>query len=95
MNRFPNTFGIDRHWKDGDARVEIRERCGLDPSTVDKVLAALWETLLSRKLTRIIGFGAFEWVPWKCFSKKRGTTIDTWRLSFRLNRYNKETTWNK
>lgn len=94
MNRNPNTSGIERRWKDGDDRIAIRKLCGLEPSEVDKVLSALWETLLSQKLTRIVGIGVFEWVPWKCFSHKRGATINSWRLSFRPNRYNKEMKWN-
>ena len=52
MNRIPDTSGISRYWKPGeDDRISVREGCGLSRKTVDAVIAAMLETILSRRRT--------------------------------------------
>lgn len=91
MNRNPETSGISRYWKAGeDDRVGVRERCGLGRKTVDAVLDALIGMVFSRRRTKIVGFGAFEWRRLRGKRIPTGQTVDTWRLAFKPGRYAKK-----
>ena len=88
MNRIPDTSGISRYWKPGeDDRISVREGCGLSRKTVDAVIAAMLETILSRRRTKLVGFGVFEWRRLKGKKLPTGGMVDTWRLAFKPGRY--------
>lgn len=86
MNRNPEIRGIMKYWKPGeDDRVLLKDR-GLPRRYVDLFLDALWRVVSTRRRTKFVGFGAFEWRPWR----KRlptGKMVETWRLAFKPGRY--------
>lgn len=87
MNKEPDTTGISRYWKAGeDARVDIHAVCHVEPDVIDGVISALQKVVTSRKRTKIVGFGVFEWKPWRN-RIPTGRFVETWRLSFKPCRY--------
>lgn len=87
MNSKPDTSGIERRWKPGeDDRCEVRLRSAVKAKQVDKVLDALWQTITSRRRTKIVGIGVFEWKPWRR-RIPTGRMVETWRLAFKPSRY--------
>lgn len=87
MNAKPDTSGIDRRWKTGeDDRCEVHLRSAVKAKQVDKVLDALWQTIVSRRRTKIVGIGVFEWKPWRR-RIPTGRMVETWRLAFKPSRY--------
>ena len=95
-NPKPNMVGIDRYWKKGeDDRVILAKKLSMDPDEagtrglVDKFLSALWKTVSTRRRTKFVGFGVFEWKPWRN-RIPTGEFVETWRLSFKPGRYVKE-----
>ena len=90
MNRNPDTRGICRYWKPGeDDRVLLAEASGLPRESVDLALAGLWKVLSSRRRTKLVGFGVFEWRPWRR-PLPTGRMLETWRLAFKPSRYAKK-----
>lgn len=90
MNRHPKTQGITGRWMKGlDNRVELQWFAGMAPRRrVDGFLEGLWRLVASRRRTKFVGFGVFEWRPYR----KRlptGRTVETWRLAFKPSRYAK------
>ena len=87
MNANPDLTGISRYWKDGeDDRVVIHAACQVPPDTIDDVLSAIQKVVTSRRRTKIVGFGVFEWKPWRN-RIPTGRFVKTWRLSFKPCRY--------
>lgn len=91
-NRHPNMSGIDRHWRRGeDARVLVAEAMRADPrdprvrESVDSVVSALLDTVMSNRRVKVVGFGVFNWIKWRN-RVPTGETVDTWRLTFKLAR---------
>lgn len=76
--------GITRYWKRGeDDRTEVRRRCpGMEKDTIDRVLRALFATIVSKRRTKLVGYGVFEWKPWNN-RLPTGQFVKTWRLAFR------------
>lgn len=87
MNRNPNCEGITRYWKTGeDDRVELRRLTGVSRGTVDLLMSSLWELLTSKRRTKFVGIGVFEWRP--CRRRlPTGRVVETWRLAFKPSRY--------
>lgn len=96
MNRRPNTTGITKYWVDGeDDRVALlaRLRLGFGGARVkrghvDEFLGALWDVLTSRRRAKFVGFGVFEWKPYRR-RLPTGRMVETWRLAFKPSRYAK------
>lgn len=90
MNSNPQMQGISRYWKEGeDDRLAVEAYSGASRKSIDSVLDALLETVCSRRRTKIVGFGVFEWKPWN----KRlptGKRVHAWSLKFKPGRYAKE-----
>lgn len=88
MNAKPDTTGISRYWKAGeDDRVLLKGRLpGMSKPAIDRVLAAIMETVCSRRRTKIVGWGVFEWKRWNN-RIPTGEFVETWRLSFKPGRY--------
>lgn len=93
MNTKPNISGINRYWKRGeDDRMLIARKMNLDPdlvenrTLVDKFLNALLATVKSRRRTKLVGFGVFEWKEWNN-RLPTGERVETWRLTFKPGRY--------
>lgn len=90
MNIEPDTSGISRYWKSGeDNRVDIHAVCQVEPDIIDDVISAIQKVVTSRRRTKIVGFGVFEWKPWRN-RIPTGRFVDTWRLSFKPCRYAKK-----
>lgn len=87
MNGNPNTLGISKYWKPGED-----DRCALMGATrvgrdrVDAFLRGLWRIVSARRRTKFVGFGVFEWKPYRR-RLPTGTMIETWRLVFKPSRY--------
>lgn len=89
MNARPDTTGIDRHWVPGeDDRVLLASRSGLGRRQVDAALDGLWDLVASRRRTKFVGLGVFEWKRWRN-RIPTGRFVDVWRLTFRPSRCNK------
>jgi len=89
VNSKPNMSGIVRYWRTGeDDRIELARASGLSKATVDRALAGLWKVLLSKRRTKFVGFGVFEWRPWRR-PLPTGKVVETWRLAFKPSRYAK------
>ena len=93
MNLKPNTSGIRRHWQAGeDDRREVAKSPGLKPDNrnnrklVDFFLEGLLATVTSRRRTKLVGFGVFEWKKWNN-RLPTGRFVETWRLTFKPGRY--------
>ena len=94
MNRKPNMSGIDRYWKkDEDSRMDLARRMfggkEFPPDyreQVDRFLDSLMSLVKSRRRTKFVGFGSFEWHPWKN-RIPTGRMVETWRLAFKPGRY--------
>jgi len=89
MNKKPNMSGISRYWKKGedDRRVLARVmRMNPDDETnrnlIDFMLEGILKTVKSRKRTKFVGFGVFEWIPWNN-RLPTGQRVETWRLTFK------------
>ena len=84
-----NTSGIEKRWIPGeDDRVLLASYSGLTPPQVDNALDGLWRLLVSKKRTKFVGFGVFEWKRW-CNRIPTGRFVRTWRLAFRPCRYSR------
>lgn len=93
MNAKPNTEGINRYWKKGeDDRVALAAKMKANPrdedtrKTIDGFLDALMALVKSRRRTKFVGFGVFEWKPWNNRIPS-GERVKTWRLTFKPGRY--------
>ena len=93
MNLKPNISGISRYWKEGeDDRREVAKSLGLKPDNrsdrklVDFFLEGLLATVTSRRRTKLVGFGDFEWKKWNN-RLPTGRFVETWRLTFKPGRY--------
>lgn len=87
MNPNPRTAGISKYWKAGeDDRCLLAESCGLEPGQIDAVLLGLGGLLATRRRTKLVGFGVFEWLPWRR-RIPTGRVVETWKLAFRPSRY--------
>lgn len=88
MNMDPDLRGITKYWKPGeDDRELLRRRAGRLPRRyVDLFLHGLWSLVSSRRRTKIVGLGSFEWKPWKN-RLPTGKFVETWRLAFKPSRY--------
>ena len=87
MNRRPDQSGITKYWRVGeDDRCDLRQRTALSDSVVDRMLKGLWETIRSRRRTKFVGFGVFEWRPYRR-RLPTGRMVETWRLAFKPSRY--------
>lgn len=93
MNSKPDVSGISRYWKRGedDRRVLARVlKMNPDDETnrnlIDFMLEGLLKTIKSRKRTKIVGFGVFEWLRWNN-RLPTGQRVETWRLTFKPGRY--------
>lgn len=87
MNRDPNYNGITRYWKPGeDDRLLLAKETRLSFASVDMFLDGLWRLVSSRRRTKFVGVGVFEWRPWRC-RLPNGKHVRTWRLVFRPSRY--------
>ena len=87
MNRKPDMSGISRYWKpDEDDRVWLARYGGLTREQTDNALKGLWKLILSKPRTKFVGFGTFEWRPWRR-RIPTGRMVDTWRLAFKPSRY--------
>ena len=89
----PNMTGIDRHWKPGeDDRITLARKMYRNPDSletresVDHFLDMLLRLVVSRKRTKFVGFGVFEWIPWNN-RLPTGERVSTWRLTFKPGRY--------
>lgn len=93
-NRNPRQTGITKYWKPGeDDRGELLSLVRLEPGTrratrghVDGFLRSLWSMLGSRRRTKFVGFGVFEWKPYRR-RLPTGRMVETWRLAFKPSRY--------
>lgn len=93
MNVRPNMSGISRYWKKGeDDRELLAKSLGLRPDDdgnrrlVDFFLDGLLSTVKSRRRTKFVGFGIFEWKRWNN-RIPTGRFVETWRLTFKPGRY--------
>lgn len=94
MNRRINMNGISRYWKPGeDDRTVIAEALYGTPdptqkqrTDLDKAIDALFSVVMTRRRTKIVGVGVFEWVPWNN-RIPTGHKIETMRLKFKPGRY--------
>lgn len=88
MNPNPDLSGITKYWKPGEDDRELlrRHAGGLPREHVDAFLRGLWNLVSSRRRTRLVGFGAFEWRPWRN-RLPTGRFVETWRLAFKPSRY--------
>lgn len=99
-NRNPNTSGINRYWVEGeDDRCAIETKCieahtGLDRADIDAVLSALLDVVVHNRRTKIVGFGVFEWSPWRAHLPS-GKTVETWHLAFKPCRYKEKYNGNR
>ena len=92
-NRNPRQDGITKYWKPGeDDRPALLKYLRLDGGRragrghVDGFLSGLWRMLSSRRRTKFVGFGVFEWKPYRR-RLPTGKTVETWRLAFKPSRY--------
>jgi len=86
-NRDPRQDGITKYWKPGeDDRELLRLRMGAAREHVDGFLEGLWGLLRSRRRTKFVGFGVFEWRPYRR-RLPTGRMVETWRLAFKPSRY--------
>ena len=84
-----DTSGIERRWVAGeDDRIWLSRYSGLSKAQTDRALNGLWKLLVSKPRTKFVGFGVFEWRPWRN-RIPTGEFIETWRLAFRPSRYAK------
>ena len=96
MNVDPNTSGITKYWRDGaDDRRLVLDELSLGSGGrrvgrghVDELLRALWAVVSRRRRTKLVGFGVFEWRPWRR-RLPTGRMVETWRLAFKPSRYAK------
>lgn len=90
MNSCPDTSGITKYWKRGeDDRLDLAKASGLAEREVDRALDGLWSVILSRRRTKFVGFGTFEWRPWRR-RIPTGKAVEAWRLAFKPSRYAKK-----
>lgn len=89
----PNMTGIERRWKPGeDDRIRLAEKLyrnpdsGTNRAVIDEFLDALLSLVKSRRRTKFVGFGVFEWKPWRN-RIPTGKRVSTWRLTFKPGRY--------
>lgn len=87
MNRNPNTAGISRYWKPGeDDRRALMDATRFGRDCVDVFLRGLWRVVSGRRRTKFVGFGVFEWHPWRN-RLPTGRVVKAWRLSFKPSKY--------
>lgn len=87
MNLNADTSGIERRWRPGeDDRVALAKYSGLTRRQTDAALAGLWRLLVSKRRTKFVGWGVFEWKPWRN-RIPTGRFVETWRLAFKPCRY--------
>ena len=82
-----NMNGITKRWVDGeDDRTLLAEKLPYSSVFTDRFLDALWELVSSRRRTKFVGFGVFEWHPWRN-RLPTGRVVKAWRLSFKPSKY--------
>ena len=83
-----NTDGITKRWVDGeDDRALLAAKVPLSTrASTDLFLDGLWELVASRRRTKFVGFGVFEWHPWRN-RLPTGKVVKAWRLSFKPSKY--------
>lgn len=82
-----NTDGITKRWVDGeDDRRWLQVETGLGEWRIDRFLDGLWKLVASRRRTKFVGFGVFEWHPWRN-RLPTGRVVKAWRLSFKPSKY--------
>lgn len=87
MNPNPDISGITKRWVDGeDDRKALLLETMMSEWRVDRFLDGLWRLLSSRRRTKFVGFGVFEWKPWRR-RLPTGKMAETWRLVFKPSRY--------
>ena len=86
-NRSPEQSGITKYWVPGeDDRCALRQVTKQTKERVDLMLDGLWELVRSRRRTKFVGFGVFEWRPYRR-RLPTGRMVETWRLAFKPSRY--------
>ena len=90
MNLDPSIRGITKYWRAGadDRALLAKAAGGLPGRYVDAFLAGLWELVSRRRRTKLVGFGVFEWRPWRR-RLPTGRKVSTWRLVFKPSRYSR------
>lgn len=83
-----DTSGLSKRWVDGeDDRALLAARVPLSTrASTDLFLGGLWELVASRRRTKFVGFGVFEWHPWRN-RLPTGRVVKAWRLSFKPSKY--------
>lgn len=100
MNKHPDTSGIERRWKDEDARRKLARALLMDPDnltsrrSVDGMMSSLEDVIRSHRRSLFVGFGVFEWRKWKNRTPT-GKRVEVWRLTFKPARNMKERKWKK
>lgn len=86
-NRDPQQAGITKYWRVGyDDRCVLRRVTRQSKERIDRLLDGLWKVISTRRRTKIVGFGVFEWRPYRR-RLPTGVMIETWRLTFKPGRY--------
>ena len=89
-NPVPVQDGITRYWRVGeDDRCALRQVTRQPKERIDAMLGGLWELISSRRRVKFVGFGVFEWRPYRR-RLPTGNMIETWRLAFKPSRYAKK-----
>jgi len=89
-NRNPKYAGISKYWVKGeDDRHALMKATQFSQDCTDMFLRGLWRVLSSRRRTKFVGFGVFEWRPFRR-RLPTGRMIETWRLAFKPSRYAKK-----
>lgn len=83
-----DTSGLSKRWVDGeDDRRLLQVKTGLVGEwRIDRFLDGLWRLVSSRRRTKFVGFGVFEWHPWRN-RLPTGRVVKAWRLSFKPSKY--------
>lgn len=82
-----DTSGLTKRWVDGeDDRALLASKLPCGSMYTDAFLDALWELVSSRRRTKFVGFGVFEWHPWRN-RLPTDKVVKAWRLSFKPSKY--------
>lgn len=86
-NHNPVQTGITKYWVAGeDDRCALRQATKQPRRLIDLMLDGLWTLISTRRRTKFVGFGVFEWRPYRR-RLPTGKMVETWRLTFKPSRY--------
>lgn len=86
-NRNPRQSGITKYWRVGyDDRCVLQQVTRQPKERIDTFMDGLWAVISTQRRTRFVGFGVFEWKPYRR-RLPTGRMVETWRLAFKPGRY--------